>query len=333
LLALLGDPVFGDRLEKITFNALPATFDPTMWAHQYDQQPNQVLVSKAKRQWSTNGDEANLFGLEPHFGCCTANLHQGWPKFASHLWMASPDGGLVAAAYAPSKLTMTLQGNEPVVIREETEYPFRETIRFVVEKAGKQPFPLRLRVPAWATKSVVTLNGKTLAKAPQAGTFYELKQAWKAGDVVELRLPMAVRVVPGFNQSVSVERGPLVYGLKLGEQWTKLRDRPTAADDYEVRATTPWNYGLLLPKSNPATAFQVKERPTTGVLFSPEGAPLELQVSGVRLPKWQLAENSAAAPPLSPVAAPAGSKAETLTLIPYGSAKLRITAFPVVAPK
>ena len=333
LLALLGDPAFGDRLEKITFNALPATFDPTMWAHQYDQQPNQVLVSQAKRQWSTNGNEANLFGLEPHFGCCTANLHQGWPKFASHLWLASSDGGLVAAAYAPNRLTTTVRGQHTVIIREETEYPFRETIRLVVEKAAPLAFALRLRIPAWATASVVTVNGKALAKAPQAGTFYELNQAWKAGDVVELRLPMAVRVEPGYQQSVSVERGPLVYGLKLGEQWSKLRDRPSQADDYEVQATTPWNYGLLLPKgTSAAAAFQVKELPTSGVLFSPEGAPIELHVQGVRLPEWQLAENSAGPLPLSPVAEPAGAQAETLTLIPYGSTKLRITSFPVVQP-
>jgi hypothetical protein len=330
LLALLGDPAFGDRLEKITFNALPATFDPTMWAHQYDQQPNQVLVSKAKRQWSTNGDESNLFGLEPHFGCCTANMHQGWPKFTSSLWMASPDGGLVAAAYAPNRLSTTLKNKEAVVIREETEYPFRETIRFVVEQGGRQAFPLRLRIPAWADKAAVTVNGKATAKAPKAGTFYVLSQTWKKGDVVELRLPMTVRVQPGFNESVSVERGPLVYGLKLGEQWTKLRDRPNQADDYTVQATTPWNYGLLLPKGPAAAAFQVKELPTSGVLFSPEGAAVELQVKGVRLPQWQLAENSAGPPPPSPVAKPAGALPETLTLIPYGATKLRITSFPVV---
>jgi hypothetical protein len=140
-------------------------------------------------------------------------------------------------------------------------------------------------------------------------------------------------VLPGFNESVSVERGPLVYSLKLGEQWQKLRERPTQADDYEVHPTTPWNYGLLLP-TGPAlsTAFKVKELPTSGVLFSPAGAPVELQVRGVRLPSWQLADNSAGPPPLSPVAKPAGATVETLTLIPYGSAKLRITSFPVVHP-
>ena len=53
--------------------------------------------------WSTNGDDSNLFGLEPNFGCCTANLHQGWPKFVSSLWMGTNDGGFVAVAYAPSQ--------------------------------------------------------------------------------------------------------------------------------------------------------------------------------------------------------------------------------------
>ena len=327
LLALLGDPLFGDRLEKITFNALPATFDPTMWAHQYDQQPNQVLVSKTKRPWSTNGDDSNVFGLEPWFGCCTANMHQGWPKFASHLWMTSSEGGLVAAAYAPNRVS-TPVGGQTVTIREDTEYPFRETVRFTVEKAGKQAFSLRLRIPAWATKAVVSINGKP-AKAPQAGTFYELKRRWKAGDVVELRLPMEVRVPEGFRQSVSVERGPLVYALKVGEAWTKLRDRPTAADDYEVRATTPWNYGLVLG-ATPATAFTVREQPTTGVVFSPEGAPVELHVPGVRLPAWQLENGSAGVVPSSPVARPTSAQPEQLTLIPYGAAKLRITSFPVV---
>ena len=111
LLSILGDPVFGDRLEKVVFNALPATFSPDMWAHQYDQQLNQVECSvQDGRTWNTNGPESNLFGLEPNYGCCTANLSQGWPKFAAHLWMRAPDGGLAALAYAPARSNLTRRG-------------------------------------------------------------------------------------------------------------------------------------------------------------------------------------------------------------------------------
>ncbi len=101
-LSIFGDPVLADRLENIAFNALPAAFKPDMWAHQYDEQANQPVSCVAKTPiYTNNGQDANLFGLEPNYGCCTANYHQGWPKFASHLWMKSRDGGLSAVAYAP----------------------------------------------------------------------------------------------------------------------------------------------------------------------------------------------------------------------------------------
>ena len=85
---------FGDRLERIAYNALPAPFKPDMWAHQYFQQANQVECTvDENRNWTTPWEDANLFGLEPAYGCCTANMHQGWPKFVSHMWMATRDEG------------------------------------------------------------------------------------------------------------------------------------------------------------------------------------------------------------------------------------------------
>src|SRR6201994_3848586 len=125
--AILGSAQIADRLERVTYNALPATLSNDMWLHQYDQQPNQIACTRAHRQWSTNGPDSNLFGLAPHFGCCTANLHQGWPKFVSSMWMGTADGGLVVAAYAPSEVNVNVSGH-PVRIREETEYPFRDSV-------------------------------------------------------------------------------------------------------------------------------------------------------------------------------------------------------------
>ncbi|HZO84719.1 MAG TPA: beta-L-arabinofuranosidase domain-containing protein, partial [Verrucomicrobiae bacterium] len=81
LLAIKPHVGLADRLESVAFNALPATFSDDMWTHQYDQQVNQVVCKISKeRIYSNNGPESNLFGLEPTFGCCLANLHQGWPK-------------------------------------------------------------------------------------------------------------------------------------------------------------------------------------------------------------------------------------------------------------
>ena len=129
-------PAFGDRLEKLAFNALPGTFTDDMWAHQYNQEPNQVECSLHHKPWTTDGPESNLFGLEPNFGCCTANFHQGWPKFAASLFYAvrrqdsDQHDGLFAAAYAPCEVH-TCCAEPPVHIakRPTTRFAEREDHR------------------------------------------------------------------------------------------------------------------------------------------------------------------------------------------------------------
>src|SRR6185295_7038789 len=162
LLSAVGDAALGDRLEKMAYNPLPGTFSADMWSHQYDQQPNQVLCTLRQRAWTNNGPESNLFGLEPNFGCCTSNFHQGWPKFAASLWMATADDGLAAAAYGPSEVRATVRGGVKVTILEETEYPFRDKVRLTVRPESTARFPLALRIPRWSDSVSVTVNGKTV---------------------------------------------------------------------------------------------------------------------------------------------------------------------------
>ena len=84
IFAHTGDNKWAERLEVLGFNALPATISEDMWTHQYVQQVNQIACQKTMimAPWSTNGPYAHTFGLEPNYGCCTANFNQGWPKFA-----------------------------------------------------------------------------------------------------------------------------------------------------------------------------------------------------------------------------------------------------------
>src|SRR4051794_40923471 len=168
LSAILGDARLGDRLEKLAFNALPATFKKDMTAHQYDQQCNQVICSKqGEHVYVNNGPDANLYGLEPNFGCCTANLHQGWPKLVSSLWMKTADGGLVTAAYAPSRVRVMLS-NAEVTIDEKTDYPFLNTVEFTIHTNRPASFPLKLRVPGWADGGSVQVNDQK-TEVPSSG--------------------------------------------------------------------------------------------------------------------------------------------------------------------
>jgi DUF1680 family protein len=342
--AILGDPRIADRLEKVSYNALPGTLSNDMWSHQYDQQPNQVACTRAHRQWSTNGPDSNLFGLEPNFGCCTANLHQGWPKLVSSLWMATPDGGLVMPAYAPSRVQIKLDGAD-VAVDEETEYPFRGKAEFTIHAARAAAFPFIVRVPVWAQAATLTVNdqasdiptpgcglGFNSAEADQAAcdlvkAFHVIRRTWKEGDRVSVKFAMPPRVTHGYQDSAVFERGPLVFSLPLEGRWSELKKYAQNSADWQITSSADWNYAVELGDC----AANVKEQSVADVPFDVKNPPALLEVKARRYPQWTMQENSAGPVPASPVSPT--DPLRTLALVPYGAAKLRITAFPYLKQK
>src|ERR1035441_8145182 len=113
-------------------------------------------------------------------------MHQGWPKLAASLWMATPDGGLAAVAYGPSEVATTVRGGTAGTIEELNDYPFREAVSLALRMSGMARFPLAVRIPSWAAAASVTVNGQPAAGV-KAGEFLRIERQWKNGDRVELR--------------------------------------------------------------------------------------------------------------------------------------------------
>jgi len=297
-----------------------------MWAHQYDQQVNQVLCQVSDEHiWTSNGPESNVYGLQPNYPCCAANLHQGWPKYVAHLWMRSPDDGLAAVAYGPCAVRTSVRGIN-VEVDVQTEYPFDGTIHVAVRAAGPVRFPLHLHVPAWAVGARLReADDETRLVAP--GAYAILDREWHGETRLTLDLPLTIRAERRFNDAVALSRGPLLLALQIGEAWRQIGgDLPAA--DWEVLPTTPWAYALDLDPAIPEASLSLGRRPLVGGPFSPDSSPLVVHARGRRVPTWGMERGAAAPPPRSPV--PSKEPLESLTLLPYGATGLRLGEVPIL---
>jgi hypothetical protein len=332
---VFGDPKHADRLERIAYNLLPAAMDARATTHQYHQQANQVLVSIAPRDWTAADDDCQIFGLEPNFGCCTANLHQGWPKLLQAMWMTGRDGALHAIVHGPSAVRV-VDDHGTLALESETTYPFGTTIRYTVTEASGGRRVLRFRVPGWAEKPI--LRGAHGEILQVVDGYLSVEASWKVGDTLELELPRRPRINERPNGAIGIDLGALVMVYSPGEVWERVAG---SADPgyWEVRGRWGWNIGLAVDDEVVASAIPEISDPgsvpfglTTG---TPErkvdGVPVRLKLPGRRIDEWTLVRNSAGEPP---ILGKAGAFVRHRhTLVPYGSARIRVAEFPRLTPE
>ncbi|MDO1448145.1 glycoside hydrolase family 127 protein [Rhodocytophaga aerolata] len=334
MMRIFQDPVMADRLEKVAYNALPAAISPDWKSHSYYISPNVATISRGKRNFTVDHGDDLTFGVLSGFPCCAANMHMAWPMLTEHLWMATTSKGLAAMVYAPSQVQAKVGNGTNISIRQETDYPFSNKILLHLNPAKKVSFPLGLRIPQWCNNPQILLNGDTLAQ-PQPGKFVTLEREWNKGDKVELIFPMAMRMSRWENNSIGIERGPLVYALAIKEKWQATSDwhRNNIPDEfpaYEISPVSPWNYGLVVDTLQIEKTLSVStQSPVAQQPWSAENVPVYITATGKIIPQWKLNTFQHPAPlPVSPVES--ASKEETIKLIPFGATRLRMTYLPIV---
>ncbi|GAB1415377.1 hypothetical protein MASR2M117_07830 [Paludibacter sp.] len=329
---ILGDATIGDQLEMVAYNALPGGLSYDIKGLQYYQQANQVISKHGYTGMAQNYDNGNMPGPFSGYGCCRFDFHMGYPYFVKTMWAATSDNGLAIMAYGPSKVTAKVADGAEVTIKETTNYPFNERISLSVTLAKKTLFPLKLRIPAWCNAPEIKVNGKAQTGIIK-GEFYTINRSWSNNDEVSIYLPMDLIVDEEVNNSISIHRGPLVFSLKIEEDWRAKNDYGNGFKENEVLPLSAWNYALVIDKNNPSNTIQVVENQMPDLPYNQTTTPVQLKVSAKKLNSWVYAHNGRLAidPPFSPVES--NFRDEQVTLIPYGAQTLRVTCFPYIGDK
>lgn len=346
LLRYTGDPLWAEHCEEVAFNSYPAAVMPDFKALRYITCPNHVMSdSKDHKPGIDNGGP--FLSMNPFSSrCCQHNHTQGWPYYIENLLLATADNGVAAAIYGAceGKVKVGEEGTE-VTVNEDTQYPFEEGIRFEIKTPKSVKFPFYLRIPSWTKNAQIEINGKKISTQLVAGKYACINREWNDGDVVSVTYPMALsmKVWQVNKNSVSVNYGPLTLSLNIDEEYKKVDSRESAIWDskwqkdadpsqwptYEIYPKSAWNYALIINAKNPLSDMIVEKRewPKDDYPFTQANSPIIVKAKGRKIPSWMIDQYGLCAV-LPDEDVKKADTIEDITLVPMGTARLRITSFP-----
>lgn len=315
LFAATGDNKWAERLEVLGFNALPATLSEDMWTHQYVQQVNQTACQKTMLMapFSTNGPYAHTFGLEPNFGCCTANFNQGWPKFALSSFMHNGDTVLSAV------MIPTVLKDNGVTIRLETDYPFNNKMHYYID--SQKNFNFVIRIPSFAKN--LKVNGK-------AEEVRDIELSINAGKTeIEVEFTVAPFFKKRPNDLYTLQMGsllfsvPVAYEKQMREYTRRGVERKFPYCDYQFVPKSPWNYAYTDDN------FEISYNKSGEIPFSQNKPPVTIKAKMQQI-NWGLKFPYKSVCRKTPKSREAVSPVQEIELCPYGCARLRMTEMPII---
>lgn len=347
LYMITGDPKYGDWVENAVFNAGLGAVDEDFKGEQYFSCPNQVICDDhSNHARFYKGDDWMSYAPKKFLPCCAGNVHRFMPNFVARCWMKKEDE-LAAFTYAPSEISVNV-GGKGVTIEEITQYPFENTVKFIIKTHETVKFTLALRIPEWAVASEVSINGEILSVRAE-GRVYRINRTFCDSDEIEISFIDEIRFIENAG-GVSVKKGALLYALPVEEKEVINGLREMGNKDfphYSLYPASSWNYGINA-KDNGLAEF-VKTMATTTQPWRKNCNALSITLPAYELPKWRLRtyssvkkrlkprENGVSVsgsftfiPKVSDKSAKKVGKKVQIRLVPYCLTRLRIAIFPKV---
>ena len=345
-----GQVKYADAVELAMFNGYPAPKHPNGMALAYMHSPNQLVAAEWSQPHDNDGDE-DWWASRQHYSsaheplCCNANGPRGIPFYIESMVQRSLEG-LVVTYYGPCEATAEIPKAGKVTLKLDTAYPFEDEIRTTVLTERPASFPIQFRIPGWSQSASFTLNGESFPVAAVSGTFASLERTWNNGDQVTLTFVNPITVTErrrsefGLRARVAiVQRGPLVFSLPVASDF-HLFPPPAHAPGKDIQAyrvfpteNAVWNYAYVLDPSRPGEYLTFKKLPVPPDSKPWDGhSPIGLEIKARRIANWRMAGEAeyprTPALPLLPMQL--AEEVEAVTLVPFGSTRLRITYLPLV---
>lgn len=345
LLSVTKNPMYGDDIERVVYNAGEGARKKDEKAIAYLHSPNQIFATET----SSVGDHRHqVYAPCVPTACCPVMAVRLLPEFLRNAIMTDENGALWFTLYMPLSFE-----TDNLSMYTETEYPFREDIVYHITRSVSEETTCYFRIPEWCEGAQISLNGKTILENPNPGTFAEVLLPLKAGDEIKVHLPMKVKIshVDDSDRSgsrpMTIEYGPLLYALPVPEKWVETEGHPVTPLKegwkwYNVKPVIPksgldvyddmgarkhlisWNVAL----DENLTADKIRVERIENDDYPWESPKVKLFVPGYKAPYSYPPYPCRTFEPYGQKGYVYATEELTLELIPFGCTALRISYFP-----
>lgn len=217
MLLLTGEAKYADVMELALYNSVLSGISLNGKKFLYT---NPLAFSDDlpfQQRWSK--DRVGYIGLS---NCCPPNVVRTIAEVSNYAYSIS-DKGVWLNLYGGSNVSTTLKDGSPLKLNQVTNYPWDGNVTVTVDQAPGKEFSVFMRIPGWADKAKISINGKLYTGDITPGEYVELNRKWTTGDKIELILPMDAKLIEAnplveeTRNQVTVKRGPVVYCLESAD--------------------------------------------------------------------------------------------------------------------